>query len=391
MTESRAAADPETLAFEATVTEGGNEIVLSETYFYPEGGGQPADRGSIGGRTVLDVRTEDGDVVHEIDGHLEAGDSVDAAVDPDFRRYCMRAHTASHVLYGAGRRIFEDVGYGGFGISEDKIRVDFATSSEISDATLVELERLVNRCVWDSRPVTWEAVPREDALGRPEVAFNTKTEEGVTGETVRLVEIDGWDEAACGGTHVSNTREIGPVSLLDRSNPGEGLTRITFAVGPAGIEHRSTEKAVALESSARLGTRIDDVPDALARLEDERAALEDERNDLRDRVLNARLSELKADTFEREGATWLAGVVDLGVEVDVLTERVRDRPDGVDVAVLVTPSGRIAVGTNGDIDAGSVVDDLTDTFGGGGGGSETAAQGGGLSADGEAVIKHIRS
>ncbi|MFP4627343.1 MAG: alanyl-tRNA editing protein [Natronomonas sp.] len=391
MTESRAAADPETLAFEATVTEGGNEIVLSETYFYPEGGGQPADRGSIGGRTVLDVRTEDGDVVHEIDGHLEAGDSVDAAVDPDFRRYCMRAHTASHVLYGAGRRIFEDVGYGGFGISEDKIRVDFATSSEISDATLVELERLVNRCVWDSRPVTWEAVPREDALGRPEVAFNTKTEEGVTGETVRLVEIDGWDEAACGGTHVSNTREIGPVSLLDRSNPGEGLTRITFAVGPAGIEHRSTEKAVALESSARLGTRIDDVPDALARLEDERAALEDERNDLRDRVLNARLSELKADTFEREGATWIAGVVDLGIEVDVLTERVRDRPDGVDVAVLVTPSGRIAVGTNGDIDAGSVVDDLTDTFGGGGGGSETAAQGGGLSADGEAVIKHIRS
>lgn len=391
MTESRAAADPETLAFEATVTEGGNEIVLSETYFYPEGGGQPADRGSIGGRTVLDVRTEDGDVVHEIDGHLEAGDSVDAAVDPDFRRYCMRAHTASHVLYGAGRRIFEDVGYGGFGISEDKIRVDFATSSEISDATLVELERLVNRCVWDSRPVTWEAVPREDALGRPEVAFNTKTEEGVTGETVRLVEIDGWDEAACGGTHVSNTREIGPVSLLDRSNPGEGLTRITFAVGPAGIEHRSTEKAVALESSARLGTRIDNVPDALARLEDERAALEDERNDLRDRVLNARLSELKADTFEREGATWIAGVVDLGIEVDVLTERVRDRPDGVDVAVLVTPSGRIAVGTNGDIDAGSVVDDLTDTFGGGGGGSETAAQGGGLSADGEAVIKHIRS
>lgn len=391
MTESRAAADPETLAFEATVTEGGNEIVLSKTYFYPEGGGQPADRGYIGGRTVLDVRTEDGDVVHEIDGHLEAGDSVDAAVDPDFRRYCMRAHTASHVLYGAGRRVFEDVGYGGFGISEDKIRVDFATTSDISDATLVELERLVNRCVWDSRPVTWETVPREDALGRPDVAFNTKTEEGVTGETVRLVEIDGWDEAACGGTHVSNTREIGPVSLLDRSNPGEGLTRITFAVGPAGIEHRSTEKAVALESSARLGTRIDAVPDALARLEDERSALEDERDDLRDRVLDARLGELKADTFEREGATWLAGVVDLGIDVDVLTERVRDRPDCVDVAVLVTPSGRVAVGTNGDIDAGSVVDDLTDTFGGGGGGSETAAQGGGLSADGEAVVEHIRS
>lgn len=391
MTESRAATDPETLAFEATVTEGGNEIVLSETYFYPEGGGQPADRGSIGGRTVLDVRTQDGEVVHEIDGHLEAGDSVDAAVDPDFRRYCMRAHTASHVLYGAGRRVFEDVGYGGFGISEDKIRVDFTTSSEITDATLVELERLVNRCVWDSRPVTWETVPREDALGRPDVAFNTKTEEGVTGETVRLVEIDGWDEAACGGTHVSNTQEIGPVSLLDRSNPGEGLTRITFAVGPAGIEHRSTEKAVALESSTRLGTRIEAVPDALARLEDEHAALEDERNDLRDRVLDARLGELKADTFEREGATWLAGVVDLGIDVDVLTERARDRPDGVDVAVLVTPSGRVAVGTNGDIDAGNVVDDLTDTFGGGGGGSEKAAQGGGLSADGEAVVEHIRS
>lgn len=391
MTTSRAAADPETLAFDATVIEGGSEVVLSETYFYPEGGGQPADRGTIGGHDVLDVQLTDGEVRHEVDGRLETGVTVDAAIDPDFRRYCMRAHTASHVLYGAGRRLFEDVGYGGFGITDEKVRVDFATSTDIDDETFVELERLVNRSVWDSRSVSWETVPRDDALGRPDVAFNTKTEEGVTGESVRLVEVDGWDEAACGGTHVSNTREIGPVSLLERSNPGEGLTRITFAVGPAGIDQRTTEKAVALEAAARLGTGIEAVPEAISRLDDARAELEGERNDLRDRVLDARLEELADESFERNGATWLAGVVDLGVDVDILSDRVRARPDGIDVSVLVTPSGRLAVGTDGDVDAADVVDDLTDAFGGGGGGSETAAQGGGLSADGEAIVDHLRS
>lgn len=228
MAPSKAPDDPETLTFDATVEEGGEKIVLSETYFYPAGGGQPADRGTLGGCEVLDVQTIDGDVVHTIEGEIESRTTVTGEIDPEFRRYCMRAHTASHILYGAGRKLFEDLGYGGFGITSEKIRVDFRTSSQIDDETLVELEQLVNRCIWESRNVTWNRMPRAEALDRDDIAFNTKTEEGITGETVRVVEIDCWDVAACGGTHVPNTRRIGSVSVLDRSNPGEGLTRVEF-------------------------------------------------------------------------------------------------------------------------------------------------------------------
>ncbi len=388
MAGSLAPDEPETLAFEATVESGGREVVLSETYFYPEGGGQPADRGTIDGRDVLDVQARDGEVVHVLDGDLPAGRTVEAAVDPDFRRYCRRAHTASHALYGAGRRLLADLGYGGFGITDEKVRVDFATTTDVDDATLVELERLVNRCVWESRDVTWERLPKEEALGREDVAFNTKTEEGIAGDTVRVVGIDGWDVAACGGTHVRNTREIGPVTVLSRSNPGEGLTRVEFAVGPTGIDHRVGEKRAALEAAATLGTNVDSLPDEIERLQDDLAAVTAERDDLEARLVEAAVAEIAADPFERDGRSWAAGVVD--ADADALGEAVRDRPDDIDVLVLVSSEGRLAVGTDGDPDAGDVAGELTDEFGGGGGGSPTVAQAGGLDADGEAVVAFLR-
>ena len=388
MTSSLAPDDPETLAFDATVDSGDSDVVLSKTYFYPEGGGQPADRGTVGSLDVLDVRETDGEVVHTVDGSLEADRAVECAVDPQFRRYCRRAHTASHALYGAGRRLLDDLGYGGFGIGEEKVRVDFTTSTDIDDGTFLELERLVNRCVWESREVTWERLPREEALDREDVAFNTKTEEGITGETVRVVEIDGWDVAACGGTHVRNTRDIGPVTVLERSNPGEGLTRVEFAVGPAGIDRRIAEKGAALAAAGTLGTGVGSLPEETERLQSRLSDLAAERDELRDRLLDDAVAEVTDDAFERGERRWAAGVVE--ADANVLAERVRDRPDDVDVLVLVSPGGQLAVGTDGDPEAGDVVDELTGEFGGGGGGSPTVAQAGGLGADGEAVVAHLR-
>ena len=388
MTSSLAPDDPETLAFDATVDSGGSDVVLSKTYFYPEGGGQPADRGTVGGLDILNVRETDGEVIHTVDGSLEADRAVECAVDPQFRRYCRRAHTASHALYGAGRRLLDDLGYGGFGIGEEKVRVDFTTSTDIDDGTLLELERLVNRCVWESREVTWERLPREEALDREDVAFNTKTEEGITGETVRVVEIDGWDVAACGGTHVRNTRDIGPVTVLERSNPGEGLTRVEFAVGPAGIDRRIAEKGAALAAAGTLGTGVGSLPEETERLQSRLSDLAAERDELRDRLLDDAVAEVTDDAFERGERRWAAGVVE--ADANVLAERVRDRPDDVDVLVLVSPGGQLAVGTDGDPEAGDVVDELTGEFGGGGGGSPTVAQAGGLGADGEAVVAHLR-
>jgi alanyl-tRNA synthetase len=389
-----AAAEPYTTTFEATV-EGidGTDIVLAETYFYPEGGGQPPDRGRLGDSEVVHVRKADGDVIHQLaePPAFEEGATVRGTIDDDYRTYLMRAHTASHALYGAGRQVLAELGYGGFGITDEKVRVDFRTTTTIDDETLVELERLVNRVVWESREVSWRELPREEALAREDVAFNTKTKEGVTGEKIRIVEIADWDVAACGGTHVRNTREIGPVTVLDRSNPGEGLTRVEFAVGPNAIQRRTRESLAAREAATRLDTTVDELPGALDRVLDHQEQLNEEVQNLRTQVIEARLSDLKDATVTRDGTEWLAGQVPTD-DANALAEFAqRLGEQTADVVALVSESGSyVAVATNGGHDAESVVEAVTAEFGGGGGGSSTVAQAGGIDADPDDVVAFLR-
>lgn len=395
MTHSLAAADPTVTDFEAMVADvDGTTVVLDETYFYPQGGGQPADRGTIGGVTVEHVEDVDGDTVHRLARAADfgVGDVVVGSIDDEFRTYTMRAHTASHVLYGAGRRLLDDLGYGGFGITNEKVRVDFETTTDVTDEVLVELERLTNRAVWESRDVAWEEVPREEALDREDVAFNDATEEGVMAEAdaVRLVTVDGWDVAACGGTHVGNTREIGGVVVLERSNPGEGMTRVEFAVGPTANRRRATEHRSVLAASRAIGTNVEELPDEVQRLLDEHESLEAEVRSLTDEVLGSRLAGLEA--IEKDGATWRIGTVE-GFDANDVGEKIQELAGSeADVFAVAGGQGRafVAVATDGTIDASQVVDDVTETFGGGGGGGPTFAQGGGLDADPADVVDFLR-
>lgn len=387
--------DPYVTSFEPTVEAiDGTEVVLSETYFYPQGGGQPADRGTLEGIEVVDVQSVDGTVVHTLDREpsFDEGTSIAAAIDETFRTYTMRAHTASHAIYGSGRRLFEDIGYGGFGITAEKVRVDFETSTDIDDETLVELERLTNRAIWNSRDVSWEEVPREEALAREDIAFNSATEEGVMddADTIRVVTIDDWDVAACGGTHVSNTREVGTVSVLERSNPGEGLTRVEFAVGPTAIRRRAMEHRAALEASRTIGTNIEELPEEVRRVIEENERLGAELQDLKDEVLTATLGSM--ETVEKDGLTWRIGSLE-GFESNEVGDRIQALAgESADVLAVTGGDGRpfLVVATDGEVDANEVVQSATAEFGGGGGGGSTFAQGGGLDADPEDVLEFLR-
>jgi alanyl-tRNA synthetase len=424
---SQAPEDPEIRAFEADVARvDGRDVILDRTYFYAESGGQPADRGTIEGVPVTDVREVDGRVRHELaeEPPFRAGESVAVVVDDDFRTYCTRAHTASHLLYGAGRRLLDDLGYGGFDIGPEKVRVDLSTTSEVDDDALVELERLVNRAVWESRPVSWEEVPVEEATAREEVAFNAKTEEGVMADadSVRLVTVGGadgsvsggdgsaaggdgsaidtsgfsadvsdpWDVAACGGTHVSNTREIGHVEVLERSNPGEGLTRVEFAVGPPGIDRRATVHRAALGAARELGVGVADVGDAAADLRERVAALEGDLADAKGEVLDGRLAAF--DRVERDGVAWRVGSVE-GFDPNEVGERAQALVDDDCEAIAAVgeeDSPYVVIASDGAVDAGDVVESLTDEYGGGGGGGPDFAQGGGLSARPGEVVERLR-
>jgi alanyl-tRNA synthetase len=404
MTASRAPAEPTVREFEATVDRAdGREVVLDETYFYPESGGQPADRGTLDGHLVDGVVEQEGEVVHlldpEADASLAPGDEVTGLIDDAFRTYCARAHTASHVLYGAARRIADDLGYAGFDISETKVRVDLTTAEPLGDDDLIELERLANRAVWDSLPVSWATHPADEAREVDGIAFNTKTEEGAMsgGDAVRVVTVgegdDPWDVAACGGTHVTNTAEIGPVTVLERSNPGEGVTRVEFAVGPTAIDELGAVHAAALDAATTLDARVGDLPDAVARLRDEADRLAAELRDAREELLGARLRDLP--TGEVDGARWAIGTV-ADADPNELREPAQEAVggDGGPDALAAVGTGDapfVVVAVDGDaagdigVDAGDVVGAVTDEFGGGGGGGPTFAQGGGLDADPEAV------
>ncbi|WP_096389727.1 alanyl-tRNA editing protein [Halopenitus persicus] len=425
MTASRAPATPDVRTFETTVERvDGDSITLAETYFYPESGGQPADRGTIAGVDVAHVETVEGDVVHHLaeTPTVAAGDTVACAIDPAFRTYCMRAHTASHVLYGAARRCFDGLGYAGFDIGTETVRVDLTTDDPIGEDDLIELERLSNRAVWDALSVSWETMPAAEARSLPDIAFNERTEEGAMAdrpESVRVVTIEGWDTAACGGTHVSNTREIGPIEVVDRSNPGEGRTRVEFAVGPTGIEHRATVHRAARAASRAADASVADLPDAVSRLREEADELSAEVASLRAALLSARIADLEtvetpATDRDAATATWAVGTIGgdqpggdgpadddplAGVGPNDLQEPVEDAvgaaPDAPDVVAVVGADGApfVVVATTGEaaLGAGEIVDAVTDEFGGGGGGSSTFAQGGGIDGEPAAVAEFLRS
>lgn len=396
MVHSLAPAEPTVTRFETTVEEvrdDGTCLILESTYFYPEGGGQPADRGQLDGIDVTHVETIDDHVHHHLatSAAVSIGDRITGQIDPAFRRYCRRAHTASHVVFGAGRRLFDDIGYGGFDIDEKRVRVDLRVPEGFGDDSLVELERLANRCVWDSRTVTWNTVPREEAFNRPEVAFNEATEEGVQADedSIRLVTVADWDIAACGGTHVTSTAEIGPITVQDRSNPGEGLTRVEFSVGPTAIDRRATEITALRRAATTLGVPLTDIDDGVTDLTDRLEAVTAERDDLKQKVVDTTIDTF--DTFDKKGQDWRLGTIS-DVDANTVSEVVRN--PGVDVVGVAGTDGStflvVASGDETSISATAIIDAVTDQFGGGGGGQVTIAQAGGLEGQPDQVIEFLR-
>ena len=385
--------DPAVRSFESTVRSvDGREVTLDRTYFYAEGGGQPPDRGSLAGVEVVDVQKRDGVTVHALAGppDVAVGETVAGRIDDEFRTYAMRAHTASHVVYGAGRQLFDEHGYGGFDIGEDTVRIDLDVPSSADDVNALTIQRLANEAVWESRSVEWYEMDAEEARADDEIVFNV--DETAVSDTVRIVEVDGWDIAACGGTHVSNTVEIGPIRVTEVSNPGAGLVRVEYAVGPAAIQRQVDERRSARRAAEILDSSVEALPQRARQVSEGADSLRAERDALRERLLDARLERLAVDTVTVDGVEWLVGTVD-AADANAVAERVKALDD--DAADVVALTGRdgstfLVVGARGDIDAAAVVDDATDEFGGGGGGRPTIAQGGGIDADPATVAEYLR-
>ena len=221
--------------FEATVTEAAEEyIVLDGTYFYPEGGGQPADRGTLswdgGEATDRDVRKNHGDGRHYLDtleGTLpEEGETVAGEVDAERREKLRRMHTAQHVVSRVVLAEF-DATTAGNQIHEDRSRIDFEPA-DFDDADLETIETETNAVLDRDLAVSKAERPREEV--------EQETPEGRTQldlipdhvDPLRVVEIEEFDICPCGGTHVDRLGEVGHISILDRTSKGADVEHIEF-------------------------------------------------------------------------------------------------------------------------------------------------------------------
>ena len=180
-------------------------VVLDQTAFYPEGGGQPGDTGELDGVCVLDTHARGGEVVHFCDGPLETGSTVRGMIDWARRFDYMQQHSGEHIVSGIIHRRFgyENVG---FHMGADMVTIDFSGMLTMEDVR--EIEREANEAVWENLPIVVSWVDGEEKAQA--VYRSKKALEGV----VRLVTIPATDVCACCGTHVSSTGEIGLIKIF---------------------------------------------------------------------------------------------------------------------------------------------------------------------------------
>lgn len=221
--------------FEALVTDlAGREVVLDRTTFYPGGGGQPADKGTLRvgpvQAHVVDARREGGDVVHVLDNAIPGTvRKLNGEIDWERRYAHMRYHTALHTLSGVIWKAFGAKVTGGQ-MRQDRARMDFSFPGEWTVEVVGEIERLTNEALAEERPVRVYELPREEALKNPDLI---RTQINLVPErvkTVRIVEIEGIDTQADGGTHVANTREIGSLEITGHKSKGRQNKRVEFVL-----------------------------------------------------------------------------------------------------------------------------------------------------------------
>ena len=374
------------------------EVVLDETPFYAEGGGQAADTGVITGNGfVIDVQDVQQPVkglsVHRAvvrEGEAHPGAEVVAQVDVQRRRDGEKAHSGTHIVHAALHQVLgnEATQRGSFN-KEGYLRFDFAWGESLSDSAKREVEEVANLAIRDNHEVIAREMPLAEAkaLGAMSL-FGEKY-----GNIVRMVEIGGeFSRELCGGTHVGTSSEIGSLTLLTEQSVGSGNRRVEALVGMNSFEHLAAERTLVnqltsmmkVQSSSELPEKINQT---LAKLK----SAEKELEKLRREKLQAEAGKLLENAQTIGGVRVLthhAGELDAnGVRSLALDLRSRFGSEAAVVAVTGVANGRpvILVATNegareAGIKAGALVRLAASVLGGGGGGKDDVAQGGGQDA-----------
>ena len=366
-------------------------VVLDQSPFYAEMGGQVADHGTITADgvvfTVTDVQKNKGGKFmhygHLAQGVLHVGDTVHAAIDMERRKAIQRAHSTTHLLDAALKKVLGDhVHQAGSLVEPDRLRFDFTHFEAISPEELRQVEELVNDAILEGYPVLSEVLPIEEAKKKGAVAmFGEKY-----GESVRVVEMSDFSVEFCGGTHVDNTAKAGPFRIKSESSVASGVRRIEATCGKLSLKAMESSQGVLSRAAQFLKT----APSGLLE------RMEQQANEMKQ--LRQALEKFKAEASLGEARQFLASaktVKDLHVlattrngvdtaELRTMGDFLRDK-DPKAVAVIASINGEkitfLAVcgkeAVARGIKAGDLVRHVSAICGGKGGGKPDSAMGGG--------------
>ena len=369
-------------------------IVLEETPFYLQSGGQVSDVGTLRNDFGFSASVSDLEVVgsgiraHKVrvhTGDIAVGAPVIAEVDQARREATRRNHTATHLLHAALRQVLgPHVKQAGSLVAPDRLRFDFVHFNALTREQLLNIEQIVNRHVLKNTPVETVVKPTQDAIAAGAMAlFGEKY-----GDQVRVVSVPGFSVELCGGTHVRATGDIGLFAIVSESGVAAGTRRIEAITGLESLKAFQAEREVVSSLAQALNTRPDDIAAKIAALQEEAKRLARE---LQQAKMKAAMG---GDAAQQDDAVDIAGVKLVAREVSgldkdglrALVDQHRARIKS-GVVVLASPlDGKVSivVGVTPDlikrIPAGQVVKQIAPIVGGGGGGRPDFAEAGGKDA-----------
>ena len=364
-------------------------IVLDETPFYAESGGQVGDSGKLvsaeASFEVSDTQKAGKGIAHVGQlrlGQLAVGDSVRAEVDEDRRADTARHHSATHLLHAALREVLgEHVQQKGSLVDAERLRFDFTQPEPVTPDQLAAIESLVNREIRRNSPVQTRVMSLDDAVASGAMAlFGEKYD-----DDVRVVGMGGFSTELCGGTHVSRTGDIGLLRIITETGTASGIRRIEAVTGQRAIDAMQQDSRLLNDLAARLKTGRDSLPQKLDQLLESSRDLKKQLDQLQARLATSTTGDLLGKARDIGGVKVLLERMD---DTDVRAmrdamDKLRDKLGNAVVVLAGTHNGKnqYVVGVSKPltdrIRAGDIAKNLAQVVGGKGGGRPDMAQGGG--------------
>ncbi|RST69495.1 alanine--tRNA ligase [Bacillus pumilus] len=367
------------------------QILLDETPFYAESGGQVADKGTLkSAEVIIDIKdvkkAPNGQHVHEgvvVSGTAKKGLEVTAEVESALRKGIVKNHTATHLLHQALKDVLgSHVNQAGSLVNENRLRFDFSHFGQVTKEELSQIEKMVNEKIWEGISVAIDLKPIAEAKEMGAMAlFGEKY-----GDIVRVVQVGDYSIELCGGCHVQNTAEIGLFKIASESGIGAGTRRIEAVTGKGAYEELNDQLTILEQAASELKSNTKDVPKRIASLQADLKEVQRENESLL-----AKLSQAEAGSI-LEKVTEIGGVKVLTEKVNAkdmnhLRTMVDDLKAKLGSAVIVlgaVQNGKvnISAGVTKDViekglHAGKLVKQAAEICGGGGGGRPDMAQAGG--------------